>query len=65
MDPDYPLPYTRPYVTELVGVMGWKDDEINEITEKVRDAKKKTMKEVVQYVEELANGFRSQEEEEN
>ena len=65
MDPDYPLPYTRPYVTELVGVMGWKDDEINEITEKVRDAKKKTMKAVVQYVEELANGFRSQEEEGN
>eukprot|EP00943_MAST-04B_sp_MAST-4B-sp1_P007054 g7054.t1 len=59
MDPDYPLPYTRPYVTELVGVMGWKDDDINQITEKVRNAKKKSMKEVVQYVEELANGFKS------
>ena len=58
VDADYPLPYTRPYITELVGVMGWSDDEIRSITEKVRSAKKKSMKDILVFVENLAKKCR-------
>ena len=36
MDPDYPQPYAKPYLVELVGVMGWSDKEMLEITQEVR-----------------------------
>jgi predicted nucleic acid-binding Zn-ribbon protein len=55
MDPDYPQPYAKPDLVELVGVMGWSDEEMLEIAQEVRSKSFNTVGKIVDLVQKIAS----------